>query len=175
MIGFENGGMNIKVAIFPYVLLIVSVLLFQVPFISNIFPDISISLSFPEFTTDLGYYVQAEETFSPINIFSHPIFFLLISSIAGSILYYIKDHLNNEKLKKIFKRSYDKSNSSVLTVFTLMIMALILNNLGMIFNFAQGMARIGRFAFPIISPLIGVLGAFLTVSNTSSNVIFGAF
>jgi len=41
-----------------------------------------------------------------------------------------------------------------------MVMALILNNSGMIFNFAQGMARVGRLMFPIVSPLIGVLGAF---------------
>ena len=54
-------------------------------------------------------------------------------------------------------------------------MALIMNDSGMIYNFAQGVSKISGAFFPIISPLIGILGAFLTGSNTSSNVLFGAF
>ncbi|MFW5873732.1 MAG: L-lactate permease, partial [Bacillota bacterium] len=175
IINYENGGMNIKTAVFPYIILIGSVLLFQVPFISNSLPDIKLSFSFPGFTTGLGYLVEAEESFSPIALFGHPIFFLVMSSLAGGLVYYIKGHLQLPGIKKVFKRSYAKSKSSATTVFLLMIMALILNNSGMIFNFAQGMARVGRLMFPIVSPLIGVLGAFLTGSNTSSNVLFGAF
>jgi len=37
------------------------------------------------------------------------------------------------------------------------------------------MARVSGNVFPLFSPLIGILGAFLTGSNTSSNVLFGAF
>lgn len=175
ILGYENGGMNIKTALFPYIVLIGSVLLFQIPFINNSLPDINLTFSFPGFTTGLGYLVEAEESFSPIALFGHPIFFLIISSLSGGLLYYIKGHLSFAGIKKIFKRSYDKASSSATTVFLLMVMALILNNSGMIFNFAQGMAQVGRLMFPIVSPLIGVLGAFLTGSNTSSNVLFGAF
>lgn len=37
------------------------------------------------------------------------------------------------------------------------------------------MANISGKFFPVMSPLIGIFGAFLTGSNTSSNVLFGAF
>ncbi len=97
---YENGGMNIKTALFPYIILIGSVLLFQIPFISNYLPDIELAFSFPGFTTGLGYAVEAEEAFSPIALFGHPIFFLIISSLSGGILFYIKGHLKPEGVKK---------------------------------------------------------------------------
>jgi lactate permease len=42
----------------------------------------------------------------------------------------------------------------------------------MTYFLAQGISRSVGAAFPIFSPLIGVLGAFMTGSNTNSNVIF---
>ena len=37
---------------------------------------------------------------------------------------------------------------------------------------ADGIARVAGAAFPAVSPFIGVLGAFMTGSNTNSNVVF---
>jgi len=101
---YENGGMNIKTALFPYIVLIGSVLLFQVPFISNNLPDINLTFSFPGFTTGLGYAVEAEESFSPIALFGHPIFFLVISSLTGGLLYYTKGHLRFPGIKRFLKK-----------------------------------------------------------------------
>ena len=39
---------------------------------------------------------------------------------------------------------------------------------------AEGLSRSVGAAFPLVSPFIGLLGAFMTGSNTNSNVIFGA-
>jgi lactate permease len=36
------------------------------------------------------------------------------------------------------------------------------------------MRSVGGFLFPVVAPLIGVLGAFMTGSNTNSNILFGA-
>ena len=38
---------------------------------------------------------------------------------------------------------------------------------------ADGVARLAGPAFPLIAPFIGALGAFMTGSNTNSNVVFG--
>ena len=38
---------------------------------------------------------------------------------------------------------------------------------------ARGMASVLNSLFPVISPWIGALGAFITDSNTNSNVVFG--
>jgi lactate permease len=39
---------------------------------------------------------------------------------------------------------------------------------------ADGIARLAGQAFPLVSPFIGALGAFMTGSNTNSNVIFAS-
>ena len=51
-------------------------------------------------------------------------------------------------------------------------MATIMELSGMTHQLAQGLAEgVGRL-FPIIAPWIGALGAFMTGSNTNSNVVF---
>jgi len=171
----SKNVMPVSISLLPYGLLVISVLIFQLPFVRGVLPEIQLDFSFPGFTTELGYEVQAEESYSPIALFTHPFFFLVISSLIGSIVYFKNQYLNFKKVNEVFSKSYKKASSSVLTVFLLMIMALIMDNSGMIFMFADGMARVSGATFPVISPLIGILGAFLTGSNTSSNVLFGSF
>ena len=43
----------------------------------------------------------------------------------------------------------------------------------MIYILAEGISRVFGFLFPMVSPWIGLLGAFMTGSNTNSNVVFG--
>jgi len=44
---------------------------------------------------------------------------------------------------------------------------------GMTNVIAQGTANVFGAFFPLVSPFIGVLGSFITGSNTNSNVMFG--
>ena len=52
-------------------------------------------------------------------------------------------------------------------------MALIMSDSGMTNVIAQGIANVFGSFFPLVSPYIGVLGSFITGSNTNSNVMFG--
>jgi lactate permease len=45
---------------------------------------------------------------------------------------------------------------------------------GMTDTLARGLAQGISGAFPLVAPWIGALGAFMTGSNTNSNVVFGA-
>jgi lactate permease len=51
-------------------------------------------------------------------------------------------------------------------------MAVMMDHAGMTFRLAQGLSVAMGAAFPLVSSLIGTLGAFMTGSNTNSNVIF---
>jgi lactate permease len=55
----------------------------------------------------------------------------------------------------------------------MVIMALIMNDSGMTNTLAAGIAQATGVTFPVFSPYIGVLGCFMTGSNTNSNVMFG--
>ena len=61
---------------------------------------------------------------------------------------------------------------SSIGIASLVGMALVMDHSGMTYYLAQGISRSVGAAFPLFSPLIGVLGAFMTGSNTNSNVIF---
>jgi len=53
-------------------------------------------------------------------------------------------------------------------------MATAMEHAGMTHLLADGIARMAGQAFPLVSPFIGALGAFMTGSNTNSNVIFAS-
>jgi lactate permease len=51
-------------------------------------------------------------------------------------------------------------------------MATVMEYAGMTEALARGLARLAGSLFPIVAPWIGALGAFMTGSNTNSNVVF---
>ena len=172
---YQTNEMSVLTALAPYLILIGSILFFQLSPLGNLLPNYNLSFSFPGFTTGLGHQVASEQAYAAIELFNHPVFYLLLSSALGIIIYSAKGYLNKNKLKSILAVTYNKGHSTAITLLILMIMSTIMNDSGMIFNFAKGMARVSGRTFPLFSPLIGILGAFLTGSNTSSNVLFGAF
>jgi lactate permease len=52
-------------------------------------------------------------------------------------------------------------------------MAIVMENSGMTDALARGLADFAGKFFPLVAPWIGALGAFMTGSNTNSNVVFG--
>jgi lactate permease len=62
--------------------------------------------------------------------------------------------------------------SSSLSIALMVAMATIMQQSGMTEALAKGLADAVGKAFPLIAPLIGGIGAFMTGSNTNSNVVF---
>ncbi|MCK8817836.1 L-lactate permease [Natroniella sulfidigena] len=169
----NNEEMSIGLALLPYFILIGTALLSQIPLFKNLLPEWQVGFYYPGFTTLLGYQVRPEEGYAAIELFSHPVTFLLLAGVLGILIYLAKGFLASGQVKEILQSSYQQGSSSSLTVLLLMIMALVMNDSGMLYMFAQGLIEISNTYFPIISPFIGILGAFLTGSTTSSNVLFG--
>jgi lactate permease len=170
----SSEQMPVKLAFFPYFFLVASVIASQLPAVKNLLPDWTLGFSYPGFTTALGYEVAAEEAYAAIEIFSHPVTFLILSGMIGVIIYYRQGYLQFSALNSIAKDSYKQAGSSSLTVLLLMVMALVMNDSGMLYIFAEGIVKVSKSYYPLFSSSIGILGAFLTGSATSSNVLFGA-
>ena len=56
----------------------------------------------------------------------------------------------------------------------MVMMALVMTDSGMTALLGETIANSVGFVFPVLSPFIGVLGTFMTGSNTNSNIMFGA-
>ena len=64
--------------------------------------------------------------------------------------------------------------SSSVSIASMVSMAVIMQHAGMTDTLARGLAQGVGPLYPLIAPWIGALGAFMTGSNTNSNVVFGA-
>jgi lactate permease len=64
--------------------------------------------------------------------------------------------------------------SSSVSIVSMVTMSVIMQHAGMTEALAQGLAEGAGALFPLTAPWIGSLGAFMTGSNTNSNVVFGA-
>jgi lactate permease len=65
--------------------------------------------------------------------------------------------------------------NSSLGILAMVGLASIMLHSGMTHLLAEGLSTsISRDFYPLVAPVIGALGAFITGSNTNSNVLFGA-
>ena len=88
---------------------------------------------------------------------------------------FIGAFIQRAKIREIFKVLFETAAKYWKTVFTIcavMSAAKVMIYSGMISDIAKLLAGTGIF-YPFVSPLIGVLGAFITGSGTSTSVLFG--
>jgi lactate permease len=73
---------------------------------------------------------------------------------------------------RILKTTVQRMLPSSLGITAMVSMAVIMSHAGMTETLARGLSEGMGYLFPVISPWIGGLGAFMTGSNTNSNVVF---
>ena len=70
------------------------------------------------------------------------------------------------------KLTYTQCLGTTIGVATMVMMAVVMADSGMTVLLAQGIANVSGPIFPLVSPFIGLLGSFMSGSNTNSNVMF---
>jgi len=121
--------------------------------------------------TAIGYLTPAGYG-RQIPIFRHAGAILLYSSIAAYLIYRKAGLYQPGALPRILTGTVRRVMSSSLGIAAMVAMAVVMSHAGMTETLALGLAQaVGKF-FPIASPWIGAVGAFMTGSNTNSNVVF---
>jgi lactate permease len=163
--------MSLLQAVSPYIIVII------ITFGARLLPlgHLQFSFDFPEYTTLQGFYNAAEHGFAKVKLFGHPGPLLLIAAFLAFFVYKHAGVWKPGTLKKICKKTYKKCLGTTITTFFLVFMAETMLTAGMLHALAEGTVAVAGKAYPFISPFIGVLGSFVTSSNTSSNVVFGSF
>jgi lactate permease len=162
-------------AVHAYALLVFIVLsVNMIDAVGDFLGRISIDPSFPETATDYGWTNPATDSYRSIDVFSHPGALLLYTAVIGLFIYRRAGLYDEGAIGRIWRNAVDASVSASLGIVTLVGMALVMMDSGMTYLLAQGIAEVAGGAFPALSPFIGVLGAFMTGSNTNSNILFGA-
>jgi lactate permease len=131
------------------------------------------TLDFPKVTTSLGYETPAGLG-RKIPIFRHAGAILLYASSFAYLIYRRAGWYKPGAAKRILTGTIRRVMSSSVGIASMVAMAVIMQHVGMTETLARGLAGGVGALFPFVSPWIGALGAFMTGSNTNSNVVFAA-
>lgn len=132
-----------------------------------------LNYNFPEVSTASGWVTAAGPGRS-ISLFGHAGALLLYSTLIAYGWFIWRGTLNGKSLDfgDLVWRTVKRSRKTTISVITLVAMAAVMQHTGMTQQLAETLSNTGA-AFPFLSPYIGALGAFMTGSNTNSNVVFG--
>jgi lactate permease len=173
----NNGPLDTRallVALSAYALLIVVTLVVQlIPAVKSFLNQVVIQVNFPEVRTSLGYVTPAG-TGRTLSVFGHTGVILFYASVLAYLVYRAAGLYKPGAVVNIIGGTVRRVMSSSVSIASMVGMAVIMEEAGMTEALARGLAEgVGKL-FPLVSPWIGALGAFMTGSNTNSNVVFGA-
>jgi lactate permease len=144
----------------------------MIPSVQACLGQVKLSLSFPEIVSLKGWVVEAGQG-RAINIFGHGGALLLYSSIVSFCVYYSRGFYQPGAITTILQKTVKNGVPTSLGIVSMVCFAMIMDHCGMIFILAEGISRVFGSVYPFVAPWIGLLGAFMTGSNTNSNVVFG--
>jgi lactate permease len=166
------GRRELALALSGYAVLIVLTVAIQlVPGINALFNQVRLVVEFPEVATARGYITPAE-TGRPISVFGHAGAILLYASVIAFGLYSAANRYRPGAAGRIVGATLRGVIGSSLGIAAMVGTASVMAHAGMTDVLARGLANGVGPAFPAIAPVIGALGAFMTGSNTNSNVVF---
>ncbi len=163
-------------AIFPFIILaVISVIVLLIKPIHEVMNQTVFALSFPQIETGRGFIVEATDSYGAIHIFTHAGFVLLLTVIITLLLYLKKGYLDKQKMKSGVTATLKKIIPTSLGILFLIVMSQVLKGSGIMQLIAQGVTQVTGKYYSFAVPFLGLLGAFVTSSNTSSNILLGSF
>ncbi len=170
----EEKGMSLVKAWTPYILITLLLVATRIP-----------ALGLKSLLTSDPFVVKIASVFGVANTgytlkwaYLPGMFFILIG-----ILTFIMHKMNGEQIKNVFTATYKQVSGAFITIVFGLAFVQILRFSGsnsmmdesmksMIFYMAEMLSKTGRGLYTVLSPVIGVLGSFISGSNTVSNTLF---
>lgn len=173
----ENGALDMRlllIALSGYAAMVVIILAVQlIPPLRDMLGQFVIQVNFPEVRTSLGYLTEAGPG-RKIPLFRHTGMVLAYAALVAYLIYRSNHLYQPGAMSRILSGTVRRVLASTVSIFSMVTMAVIMEHAGMTDVLARGIAEGFGFLFPFFAPWIGALGAFMTGSNTNSNVVFGA-
>ncbi len=168
----DGPTMSLSLALAPYVLLVFVVAVAELwPWLHGILNRVQIRFTFPGVQTGYGWTTPAG-TGRSISVFGHAGALLAYVSLAGYILYRRTGHYTSGVARRIARSTVRSAVPSSIGIASMVGFAVAMDNSGMTYVLAQGLSQVAGSFYPLVAPFIGLLGAFMTGSNTNSNVVF---
>jgi lactate permease len=167
------GGMGFHLGFAAYYAVIIIVIAATLtPGVPAALDVLRLSIPFPRTVTRLGFVTHGST--QSISILQHAGTYLVVSAFVAWAIYRATGHLKAGGGGLVARRTVKQAIPTTLAVLLMVLMAMIMSYTGMTRLLAHGLIAVAGRAFPIISPFIGLLGCFVTGSNTNANFLFGA-
>ena len=116
------------------------------------------------------YYNIGNGEITSFKLLLAPVFPIFLATLSGGLLQGAKIPL----MKKTFLWVLKNNRKTILTMMGIVSFASFMKHSGIIMSVAGGVTNITGSFYPLIAPFIGAIGTFMTGSNTSANLLFGA-
>lgn len=171
-----DSSRSLVLALAAYAILLL--LAFSVNLIApleTLMDSILIQVRFPAVATTYGWEVPTESG-RGISLFGHAGAILFYAGALAFLLYKRANYFERDDAWRVIWRKVSKSAlKSTVSILALVAMASLMTHTGMTQIIARGISEtVSAQVYPLFAPFIGSLGAFMTGSNTNSNVVFGA-
>jgi lactate permease len=171
-------NMSFAWSLVPYAVLTISaVVALAIPPVQEALETFELGPAISRTTT--GYDVErpAADPYSPITPLTHPAAFLLLATAAAAVAYRAKGYFAMEPGRSdpaaIARSTASDAVPASIAIVTFLVLAQVLDYSGQTEVLARGIANaIPPTLFAALASAIGVLGAFMTSSNTSANLLF---
>ncbi len=173
----EKPVMGLAMSLLPYIVLAVSIVIGSgIPQIESYLERVEVGLSFPPTSTGYEVTAEPEEPYSPFSVLTHPGTYLLLAALIGWAVYRVRGFYRKAAEKKeggIWSGMVDSAIPASIAVTSFLVLSKVMDDSGQTSVLALG---ISEFSPPLVyaffASWIGVVGAFITSSNTASNILF---
>lgn len=144
-------------AVLPFAILLVLVLitrLIDIPFLKRV--PCLVTLTFT------GHPVKVDWLTTPGTL-------LLVAAVVGGLI----QGVGWRRLVTVLGQAAGKVKWTSVTIVSILVVAKVMASSGMIMSVATMIAGLSGAFFPLIAPLLGAMGTFVTGSDTSSNILLG--
>ncbi len=165
----QNGKApkSLILAVSGYIILVVLAFgINLIPPVTELMSSVQLTLNFPALSTSQGWTTPAEPGRS-IDLFGHPGAILLYSSLLAYLIYKKSGSYSPGAEQRILSKVARGAVNSSLGILAMVGMAVVMTHSGMTNLLAQGLSYAFGGVYPLVSPFIGALGAFITGSNNN--------
>ncbi len=169
-----GSGVVLRKALLPYAALLALIFLTRIEIVKtglDIIPPI-VEQEHPALVTAQQWVVPDVKE-SSISVLSHTGALLCYASLFTWFYGRWRGEIARGQVRPILRKVYRSGLTPTISILAMMALATTMEYAGMIDLLARGLAQVAGGMFPLVSPFIGALGAFITGSNTNANALFG--
>jgi lactate permease len=164
--------MSLAWALAPYLVLVVVVGAAELwPWLNVVLNQVVVRVEFPAVTTSYGWTTAAGPG-RTISVFGHAGALLAYVALLFYIVYQRAGYYDPGAAGRIVRQVVRAGVPSSIGIATMVGFAVAMDHAGMTRVLAEGLSNAAGALYPVVAPFIGLLGAFMTGSNTNSNVVF---